>query len=736
MPPPPPRSYFCKAAHTALLLPLLVLIFLSAASAPLFASGKKEVVAPEVMSPKVERPIILSSNQIHIDIDWSGVKNRSEYRYALYRGKILTKDQNSGSRSPNTYSFVKNLEAPYPEITTPEEDDTVEPGYTYFYQIFFIKKTDPARTDEFFPKRIDITRLEKWIGPEKTSIDPSSIELHNAAAPGIYVGIISFSSEAIDITKTTNDEGVETGALVPIDSYSRTEVLLQQFTTNYKLSANNGTALYYAFHKAMVNILDNIRKDKLPADLKSIHIITLTDGSDNASANPALADIIQLNEDYKFPREDRLKNGYPKFLQSKLWPYENSNIEGIPLRAWAVNLSPDVGNQELMSIANTQDEHQIVKIEDVKKFFGAFAAGLDNVERQTILTVTLPSFYDSAEVAIRIRGEGDPELVRGTIKFLNGIPHFQINLANSTPNINDKNIDVEAKKTGDNDYAYQFTLNKKLPPDTDVSVLLNVDGKWREDKNEFIKDFNYNPFVERKSALVYFVLDSSRSLSNDIDIIRDAVKETIEELYRKNIGEGQKNENETANKSVYNVIPSEELPLPKAIFNQADFIRLLEENNNAATWYRIEISNTKADENIQIWKIISDAALGADLQATSSLSKIGEVSVVPSAAYGQRDVARLIAEEGEQLWIPRLIYNIPPNLEGSGWGFWVQIGAYKNLENAVKTLQILYDNNLSNVSIFKEVDPGTYKVRLGPFNTRTEAASALKSIRGEERVKF
>jgi hypothetical protein len=696
--------------------------------------------------PEIEQLVAASSNEIRLTLAWSNADAPLDYDYGLYRGKIPLGD--SIAQKNNDYDLVKRINPVAGSNTTQEIDSRVKPGYTYFYQIFTRKKTKNAHDDGNLPLEIRNDHLASDIMPELQNTKPRYIELPHPTPAGIYVGIISFSSDVIDITKTTNEAGEEIGALVPIDSFSRTDALLQQFTTNYKLSPNNGTALYYAFHKAIVNIVDNLNAKKVPADITSIHIITLTDGKDNASANPALKNLEASRPEYRIAKSERLNNHYPQFLERIVRSLPNANIEGIPLKAWLVNLSPDLGDEELKSISNTQDEHHIVKIEDVKNFFGAVAKELDTIERRTTLTVTLPSFFNGAEVAIRIKANGITEFIRGAIRFTRDRPCFVVDRTLSTPNLyidadSDNSPLFESSQTGDNDYAYKFILNKNLLPDTDVSVLLNKDGAWRED-TEFIKDFNYNPFVERKSALVYFVLDSSKSLSGDIDIIRDAARETIEELYRKNIGEEKKTEIVT--REIHTGREPKVLTQEGTILDETELARLLENNmpefwrhvgkgaetESGESWFRIEISGngrTQTGRDILTWKVISENPVHSDVYSGDIPVKSGEIPVWQTALDTQA-LSSFIAETGGKFWLPPTqSSNLPLAAIGSGLGFWVQLGAYDTLQYALHTLQILYTGGVHNVFIFNEAGLGKYKVRMGPYDTKFEAQSDLEKIR-------
>jgi rare lipoprotein A len=71
-----------------------------------------------------------------------------------------------------------------------------------------------------------------------------------------------------------------------------------------------------------------------------------------------------------------------------------------------------------------------------------------------------------------------------------------------------------------------------------------------------------------------------------------------------------------------------------------------------------------------------------------------------------------------------------PSTALSGMGFYVQVGAFKNDENSVNLLKRMESyQRPENIEVVKVYNKGIYRVKVGPYATRTEADAAANQIR-------
>jgi cell division protein FtsN len=100
---------------------------------------------------------------------------------------------------------------------------------------------------------------------------------------------------------------------------------------------------------------------------------------------------------------------------------------------------------------------------------------------------------------------------------------------------------------------------------------------------------------------------------------------------------------------------------------------------------------------------------------------------VQDRVYGEADLLDLLKKVSARLWVPT---QVPKDAKsGKEASYWVQIGAYNQLENAETAYQIMYDNGY-NVQL--EISEGAgikYKVRLGPFDSKLSAEDTIERLR-------
>jgi hypothetical protein len=469
-------------------------------------------------------------------VNWSNVKQLEKYKWGLYRFDMEEK----------TYTFVTELES----LQSSYLDEDLEPPVSkYFYKVEMVEKNaDFTNTKPIRIKREDVLQqLSAYaaMGSEAAALEtaPPGIKSassgkipawYSAGNEGIYVGIISFSGKANDITQ--RPDGAPT--LVPLDAPGR-QVLLEYLDRSYVLSKSNGTALYYADHKAIANLSAMEKEGALPSNIDSITLITFTDGTDTSST------------DVEFPpiegRDFRHRGtgmGYRAYISQQL---EVRRIAGVKINAWAIGIrGKDVdGNAEfsqtLEAVASGPDNvAQVSFISQLDDGLGAIANGLNIYTPRMDLTFSTPAY--PVGTLIRLTFDGDirsPDSSGcyvdarvgwdGSSKgyYLTVLDSYGIKLAGI------RRMDGKRNETGiyytlalNNDFDESGVRQWYIQPGENAAGWIRNSESGSE--TEKTADFTH----ERKSAVVYLVLDCSASLTEkEIHDVRAAMAAFINRLY-------------------------------------------------------------------------------------------------------------------------------------------------------------------------------------------------------------
>ncbi|GHU44750.1 hypothetical protein FACS1894190_16390 [Spirochaetia bacterium] len=461
-----------------------------------------------------------TKSKINFTIQWNEGVAEKNYTYGLYRSL------SSGG------VFEKIAEFNYNEA--PPSDTDLFFSNVYYYQIYFVSK-DVKAGEQSLPPKINLDILKEF--EVRVEIKPDE----STTPAGIYAGIISFANDAQDITKVTNIKGVETGGFVLLDSRVRTDDLVELFNNRYKLSANSGNAVYYAIHKAKANIVNNIIDGKLPASVDSINIVTITNGVDNSSANPALEDINML--DKNISKDERSKNGYVKFLPELI----NTPVEkyGKTIRTWTLMLSGEneAAKRELNIISSSENNGRHISYTP-----DAFVEDLfeitDGINKRPVesLVAIMPSFYNGAVITIKIDNSNS---ITATVFFDETGKHYLTDIKSEPSDIIEDFTRVEGIPEA-GEYAYTFPLARNFLPkglqskDIEHSVYQNVNDRLEEDSASFIRIYR-DTSVQRGSAIVYFVLDNEKAIGEKgIKIVNGVVSKIINQMYEKTVGNNGK----------------------------------------------------------------------------------------------------------------------------------------------------------------------------------------------------
>jgi cell division protein FtsN len=721
---------------------LIMIMFAVLPALHSFAGGVREPVLTVTDAPGVSRLI---------SINWSDIKQPQNYRWGLYRFDLEDK----------TYSLVSEID--YWQRSYLDEDID-PPASKYFYKVGYVKKNADLPTDE--PIRIrreDVIAQLSYLGEEanlgniafhdgNAAIPPKysgkSLGRYSAGNEGIYVGIISFSGKVNDITQRPDG----TPMLVPLDAPGR-QVLLEYLARNYSLSKSNGTALYYADHKAIANLSAMEKEGTLPNNLDSVNIITFTDGTDTSSTDAEFTPI----EGRDFRRRGT-SAAYRTYISQQL---TSRRIGGVKINAWAIGIQgKDIESnfefsQALEAIASDTDHiAEFPVISQIDEGLTTIADGLNIYTPRMNLTFSTPAYPvntflrltfdsnisspDTSEYYVDARVGWDSNVNSYTLTLLDS---YGIKL----PGI--RRIEGKRNDTG---ISYIVTVNNDFnesnvqlwsiqPGEESAGWMLN--GVFEVEKTA---DFTH----ERKSAVVYLVLDCGLSLTpKEIDDIRTAMATFINKLYETSSSEIQLEAIEdyypkksiTQNTAVITpvqpkVVRQPETAPPVSPVDQQDCVQ---EYPVPQTDSAPETHTTKRQPDTRYAPqktrpVISQLPATPDTQ--TSRTPPPTYTNPQSAATQTSRIQPLVkvSPQDEQQRIPPVVTKI---------FYWVQLGSYTDTSRAQRAWNEFEKIGLGCAEIFSSNINGKiyYRVKAGPYTDRKLAEdmlARLKSYSAEYRTSF
>ncbi|MDR1302986.1 MAG: hypothetical protein LBK43_11050 [Treponema sp.] len=350
------------------------------------------------------------------------------------------------------------------------------------------------------------------------------------AEGGIYIGLLSFAADVQDLTD---------GALIYLDDEGRNQLL--QALSKYNRASGAGTALYYAVHQALHNL--SAHESSFPDKLSSINLLTFTDGLDNNSTSLALPVI----EDQDF--QGKSTESYASYIKEQL---ADRRIAGKRLTAFATGVQgSDVEDKAafsatLQSLASTYGTgatnfYELSDFSELNQKFQDIANNLTIINRDLTFTIITPSYqpgtkirmtFDVAEHTLEAFAKSS-RYVEGEVS-INGSSYELINIAYSDGVFSSSEGPVQGTLKG-TEVSYIF--NDFVVSDAKWNLqqwILNPETTTWQRNSEYIMGDSLKIAVEKRSSVIYLVLDSSRSLvDDDVASIRNAVENFINLLYLK-----------------------------------------------------------------------------------------------------------------------------------------------------------------------------------------------------------
>ena len=365
-------------------------------------------------------------------------------------------------------------------------------------------------------------------------LDPNAAGLMEE---GIYIGILSFDQVLHEIAAPTLLNSTSRGTLKNL------------MDAQYTKSANNGTLLYYSVHKALNSIKD--MESRLPDNTQSINIITFTDGVDVGSLSPILWNSSPL-EGFEF-YDDVTGYEYLTWLHDEL---TDTHVKNNSIAASAYGVAGDdvtgsdlvLFEQNMASLATDSGEYSTsIQFSDLSTKFGEIAANLNVTDTNTSfdLLLTPPTAGNGTVFKMTfddiLDADSSTEWFTGEYRYsggtyiLNNLTYTGIESREGYPSLPSS---VTGTVVGSEVKFHFDSLNLSGTPLTErnnVQQWTKGPGasSWQR-ISEYTKGDAASSTTTQKTAVIYLVLDSSRSLSeSNANDIRDAAKNFIDVLYQR-----------------------------------------------------------------------------------------------------------------------------------------------------------------------------------------------------------
>ncbi|MDR1902189.1 MAG: VWA domain-containing protein [Treponema sp.] len=352
--------------------------------------------------------------------------------------------------------------------------------------------------------------------------------VRQTSVPGVYVGIVTFGNEVRDIT---DYYPVYLGSYAYWDENGDTQYGygaddLKAVLDKYTRAGNDGTKLYYAINKTLDNIKN--KEAAFPNSLDAVYMITFTDGLDEGSAAAAGDD---TEAEYKTATEERIKS----------FTVRSKNITAYSVGLAATDkTAPDSDDfaEALKGLAGGEDSNKTIITDGYDKLAEELATKATSLD---ITTTTSAITFTSAAYANRdiVRWTFDDAASGGdSTSWIEGT------IAKSGNNYVFEDMKASAGVTARVELTYRPSTSQvtvRIFNATGVTFNKDFFKQWKKKGNAYQASYEYssgtatqNQETEKKSVIIYLLLDNSRSISDgDINKVRAAAKAFIDALDKK-----------------------------------------------------------------------------------------------------------------------------------------------------------------------------------------------------------
>jgi hypothetical protein len=374
---------------------------------------------------------------------------------------------------------------------------------------------------------------------------------------GVYVGVISFDEHVRELT--TNGP-----VLLDAAGVSNLNNILD---SDYKRADDIGTGLYYGVHKALADLTS--QELILPFSLERVYIITFTDGLDQSSYG------LSRNN----PIEGKQGMGIENYRSYLIDEIENREIKKKDIVAYSMGVmgsdidkeAPDAEEnflKTISSIASTGTASdgnpyytKLTDWDDLEDRFKAISKGLDIKHSNVTFNLTIPYYEPGTKVRITFdvqkagattaQGAASQKYLEGTFSeigddvFLTEITYKGTNTDGEPLGSSAGTGPIIGTPSGSSKVSFLFdgltgfkTSDPSDPADPLAQWYITPGQSSWQVNSEYIPDDDMATLVERRSAIIYLVLDSSTSLDEDnVNSIRTAAKSFIDMITPSSEGE-------------------------------------------------------------------------------------------------------------------------------------------------------------------------------------------------------
>jgi hypothetical protein len=355
---------------------------------------------------------------------------------------------------------------------------------------------------------------------------------------GVYIGVISFAGNVTAITyrQSYSSSYGNDSPLYYLNASGKTALSSRLFSS-YKRASESGTALYYAVHKALSNLTE--AEPVFSNDpIRSVYLITFTDGLDNAS----------FGASNNAPIEGKTgvsSTNYAAYIREQ---FGSRTIGGVPITAYSIGVKgsdvtdENAFNTTLSSIASTDDNvYTLTSVNELKNQLEKIANAV-NIESTinfemvttqndpgTVIRMTFDvTGTDPADAAAAAR------YIDGTLAYDSAAKTWSLTNIQYSSGITSQSGTTIEGIAGGSTVSFTFKEITGYNPRTDTDkqwIKTPTSSSWQIN-SEYAGAGSTDTTVDM--MLVYLVLDASTSL-NDTQImeIRTAVNSFIDTLYNR-----------------------------------------------------------------------------------------------------------------------------------------------------------------------------------------------------------
>ncbi|GHT87775.1 hypothetical protein FACS1894137_15450 [Spirochaetia bacterium] len=377
-------------------------------------------------------------------------------------------------------------------------------------------------------------------GPQEKPEGPES---------GIYVGILSFSDDVTELAARNLELGT-----IAADDKNTTDPILRALYDYAPVDPRDvpqsdnirNAAMLYAVNKAMADLVNAEKNNKIPSEVDSVYIVTITGSHDTGSAYHILREggSNQATErvgDAAFPEElkpnpldIRNPDAYSAFINKKL---RETIIRGKHIQAYSLSLRDTAWQTERESIATERNYVTHGSLNDLTNALSNITVKMNKVNDKMTLTAVLRAPFSGERIRFNIDGKN---YIDGTVYQNKGWSIIDIT--------------SEPKELYEPD-SVRYIPEGRIDPKGDVSFNFTINNERSFDKRQPEKVFkegqrgnvfNINPnnktlgtraaqlYVQKnlekpESVVVYFILDETIKEDAKV-VIRDSLIKNINYL--------------------------------------------------------------------------------------------------------------------------------------------------------------------------------------------------------------